>query len=309
MSDIAIALGGGGMKGIAHLGVIKKLEEEGFGIRAIAGTSAGGVVGSCFAAGIPIKKIRSALLNLPHKNLFSRRPHDGPSLLGLSGLVEVLGKYLDNKTFEDLQIPFAVTSVDLRTNQEYILHKGKVLEAVQATAAIPGVFPAIRLGHTELVDGGVLDPVPVAVARWLAPKLPIIAVCLSPIPEEWSTLPEFQAPSDTPIPQPLLDQLARMRVGQSVRIFIQAMDITARMIAELRMQTEKPDVIIRPDVHHVGYLDRVNPDELIKAGEMAVTEMLPRIRESLAWYHQLTRQFHSAQPPGKLLDEEDAFSI
>jgi len=96
-----------------------------------------------------------------------------------------------------------------------------------------------------------------------------------------------------------------MRIGQALQIFIHSMDIADRMIAELRMQIEKPDVIIRPNVYHVGFLDRVDPHELIAAGRKAVEDALPRIRQSLAWYHQITRQFTSAEPPGRLLDEED----
>jgi hypothetical protein len=82
------------------------------------------------------------------------------------------------------------------------------------------------------------------------------------------------------------------------------MDITARMVTELRLQVEKPDVIIRPEVHHIAPLDRVDPHELLEAGERSVTEILPRLRESVAWYYQILRRFRDAQPPGKLLEED-----
>ncbi len=305
MAEISLALGGGGVKGIAHLGVLQKLNEEGYKIRAIAGTSAGGVAGALAAAGIPQDKIEKALLKINNRHFFSRLPDDGPSLLGLRGLVNILTEFLHNRTFEDLDIPFAVTAVDMNSKNEYILNTGPVIDAILATVAIPGVFPPKKIGHTELVDGGVLDPVPVAVARWLAPKLPVIAVCLSPEPEKWSTLPGIQPPPDTPIPHPILEYLGRLRIGQAIQIFIHSMDIADRMIAELRMQIEKPDVIIRPNVHHVGFLDRVDPQELIAAGRKAVEDALPKIRQSLAWYHHITRQFTSAEPPGRLLDEED----
>jgi len=304
VADISIALGGGGVKGIAHLGVLKKLKEEGFNIRAIAGTSAGGVAGSVFSANIPLSEVRQSLSNLNNRHFFSRSHQDRPSLLGLRGLVNILTPLLKNRTFEDLEIPFAVTTVDIHTHNEYIIHTGPIIEAVLATAAIPGVFPSIKIGHTELLDGGILDPVPVAVARWLAPKLPVIAVCLSPEPEKWATLPNLQAPPDIPIPLPILEYLGRLRVSQAFQIFVQSMDITSRMIAELRMQVEKPDVIIRPNVHHVGILDRVDPDELIEAGISAVEEALPKIHHSFAWYHQLSRQFNAAEPPAKLLDTD-----
>ncbi len=182
MTDIALALGGGGVKGIAHIGVIKQLEKEGFKIRAIAGTSAGGIVGAVYAAGVSLDLIVSELGMVNQKEFFARQPDDPPSLLGLTGLVNFLNTYLEGKCFSDLSMPLALTAVDIRSKQEIILNKGSVVQAVLATVAIPGVFPPVMINDLELVDGGVLDPVPVAVARWLAPHLPVVAVCLSPTP-------------------------------------------------------------------------------------------------------------------------------
>ncbi len=304
MTDIALALGGGGVKGIAHIGVIRKLEKEGFKIRAIAGTSAGGIVGAVYAAGINLDRITSELTMVNQKKFFSRQPNDPPSLLGLAGLVNFLNTYLEGKNFSDLNIPLALTAVDIRSKQEIILNKGDVTRAVLATVAIPGVFPAVIMDEMELVDGGVLDPVPVAVARWLAPHLPIVAVCLSPVPEEWREMPELGVPIEPPLPRPILEQITHSRFAQSLRIFVNSMDITSRMVTELRLQVEKPDVIIRPEVHHIAPLDRVNPQELLDAGEQSVDEALPRIHEAMAWYYKIVRRFRAAEPPGKLLDEE-----
>lgn len=304
MSDIALALGGGGVKGIAHIGVIKHLEHKGFKIRAIAGTSAGGIVGAVYAAGIPLDDIVNDLSAINQKNFFSRRPHDLPSLIGLSGLVNLLTRHIAEKSFSDLKIPLALTAVDIRSKQEIILSTGNVMDAVLATVAIPGVFPPSIIHQYELVDGGVLDPVPVAVARWLAPKLPIVAVCLSPTPDEWKVMPELGIPIETPIPRPLLDQLVQTRLAQSMRIFVNAMDITTRMITELRMRVEKPEVIIRPEVHHIAPLDKADADELIRAGEAGVEEALPRLNETISWHSQLARRFRTQQPPGVLLDDD-----
>lgn len=304
MTEIALALGGGGVKGIAHIGVIKRLEKEGFKIRAIAGTSAGGIVGAVYAAGVKLDHIISELGMINHKDFFARKPEDPPSLLGLAGLVNFLNSYLEDKNFTDLSIPLALTAVDIRSKQEIILNKGNVIQAVLATVAIPGVFPPVYIHDFELVDGGVLDPVPVAVARWLAPHLPVVAVCLSPTPEEWREMPELSVPIEPPLPRPILHQISQSRFAQSLRIFVNSMDITARMVTELRLQVEKPDVIIRPEVHHVAPLDRVNPKELVEAGEQSVIEILPRLHESLAWYYQIVRRFRDAQPPGKVLEED-----
>ncbi len=309
MTDIALALGGGGVKGMAHIGVINRLEQAGFKIRAIAGTSAGGIVGAVYAAGVHLDSIREDLLEVNQKNFFSRKPNDLPSLLGLSGLVNFLTKYLDEKTFSDLRVPLAVTAVDVQTKQEIILNKGSLIQSILATVAIPGVFPPVLIQDYELVDGGVLDPVPVAVARWLAPKLPIVAVCLSPTPDKWKVMPELSMPLETPIPRPLLDQLVHTRLAQSLRTFVNAMDITARMVTELRLKAEKPDVVIRPQVHHVSPLDKADPHELIRLGEISVDQALPRLNEAVSWYYQVARRFRSQQPPGVVLEDDLTYPV
>lgn len=303
MEEIALALGGGGIKGVAHLGVVFRLQQAGYKIKAIAGTSAGGVVGAVIASGAKEPEILAALTGLSGHNFFSRRNQDGPSLLGLSGLVKLLSPFLKDKTFADLKIPFAATAVDIITKQELILNRGPVIDAVVATSSIPGVFPPVKMGKAELIDGGILDPVPVAVARWLAPKLPIVAVCLSPIPEQWREIPEISLPLDTRIPKPILSRIVNMRISQAIRVFADSMDITGRMITELRLQIEKPDVIIRPDVVKFGYLDPGDPHELIQVGIKAMEQHLPEIQHSLTWRHKLGRQFQNPQPPSKVFED------
>lgn len=304
MSDITVALGGGGMKGLAHIGVLEQLKVEGFNVKAIAGTSAGGLVGALYASGVNEADIITALAAFEDKNFFSRQHDDGPSLLGLSGLIDVLKPLIGEKTFEDLNFPFAVTSVDLNSHQEIIINTGGLLDAVLATIAIPGVFPPQKIGDLQLVDGGILDPVPVAVVRWLAPKYPVVAVCLHPAPEMWSTLPEMRPPADFQTRVPL-QFIERMRISQALMIYIKSMDIQTRMTGELRMKIEKPEVLIRPRVSEVGILDRVNPEEIINRGREVVLEALPKINQSLTWYHQVTRQFQSTSVPGKLFDSVD----
>jgi NTE family protein len=302
MNEIALALGAGGIKGIAHIGVIRVLEQEGFNIRAISGTSAGGLVGALIASGFSPSKIEALLHSINDPGIYSRNPNDGPSLLGLAGLNQILVSEIQDRVFENLHIPFACTSVDLNSSQEVILAQGSLVDAVMATIAVPGIFPPCYIGDFCLVDGGILDPVPVSLARWLAPSLPIIAVCLQPTPEKWAHIPHQMNVTSLPaIPRPLLEQFAKMRIGQAVHIFVDAFDISTRMLAELRLQQDKPDVIIRPKVEKFGILGKANPAELIKLGEEAARDHLVEIREALSWSSQLGRIFRRVEPPGKVL--------
>lgn len=312
MDEIVLALGGGGARGIAHLGVVRFLEREGLKIKAIAGTSAGGLVGALLAAGYTTFQIENLLAAMENPRLFSRSSLDGPSLLGLQGLIQILSAEIDGITFDQLAIPFACTAVDLATSQEVILAQGPVLDAVLATIAVPGIFPPQKIGNYHLVDGGVMDPVPVALARWLSPALPVIAVCLQSAPDRWAELPDHTSDENHPalpilernaphFAWPILEQVSRMRLGQAFHIFVDSMETTSRMLAELRLQQERPDAIIRPEVDRFGLFDLVDPTELIRLGETAARQCLPEIHRALSWSNQLSRIFRRAEPPGKVL--------
>lgn len=306
MDEVVLALGGGGVKGIAHVGVMRVLEKEGFKVHAIAGTSVGGLVGALHASGHTSDEIDGLLKELNNPRLFSRSHHDGPALMGLHGLNQVLLDVIGDCTFEECVIPFACTAVDLSLSQEVVLAKGSLIDALMATMAVPGIFPPRQIGSYLLVDGAVMDPVPVALARWLAPTYPVIAVCLTPTPEKWAHLPpqiNMPEPSPIPLPRQLIEQLRRMRFSQAFQIFVTSNDTTSRMLAELRMQQEHPDVIIRPAVEQFGIFDRVDPQELILIGEMAARKALPEIRQALSWSNQITRYFKRAEPPGTVYTE------
>ncbi|MEN6522090.1 MAG: patatin-like phospholipase family protein [Anaerolineaceae bacterium] len=298
MNEIAVALGGGGIRGIAHIGVLKKLQEIGYSIKAVTGTSAGGLVGAVFASGFSPEEIEDIIYNVNQKAFFSLSSSDVPSLLSLQGLTKMLTELLGDRMFDSLKIPFACTAVDLETAQEIIINQGRVIEAALATAAFPGVFPPIKLGECTLVDGGVLDPVPVALARWLAPSIPVVAVCLSPEPQRWGHLPAFSVPPVVPIPHVIMDQVSHSKYLQAFQVFYRSMDVISRSLAELRMQIDKPDVILRPDVENIGLLDNVDPQELIQSGEAIVMASLEQIRLKLSWRSRLFRKFQHPEPPG-----------
>lgn len=313
MSEISIALGGGGIKGIAHVGVLRVLERAGYHIQAVSGTSAGGIVGALYAAGHTPDMIEQLISTVDQKTLFKRGEGEGPSLLGLSSMVEILGSALGDIDFSELKIPFACTAVDLNTAQEIIINQGSVLDAVLATIAIPGVFPPKEIHDYRLVDGGIMDPVPVALARHLCPTLPVIAVCLSPSPEKWSHLPSpIQLSSRVRIPASIVEQFSRLRISQALQIFTKSMEISSRTLAELRLQVDKPEIIIRPELAKFTALEEVDPDELITIGEAAALQTLPAIDELFSWRNRLTRKVirKSAPVPGKLLslDEENVQS-
>jgi NTE family protein len=286
--DISLALGGGGAKGNAHIGIIRRLEKEGFRIRAVAGTSFGGIVAALYASGKTPDQIEELFAGVDQSRLYGHAAGDGPSLLGLAGASKLFDEVFGAAAFNDLPLPCALTGVDLKSAREVILTEGSVRDAVLATIALPGIFPPRRIQDWELVDGGTLDPVPVSVARMLAPNLPVVAVVLtSPVGEPTRTL-EVNIPY---LPTILARRLTHLRPAQAFDIFLRSVDIGSRLMTELRLEKDDPEIIIRPAVAHIQLLDKVDVHEVAKLGEDAVDAVLPELRRVTAWPARLMRTF------------------
>lgn len=278
---ITLALGGGGLKGYAHIGVIAALQEHGYEIAGIAGTSAGGLFGSFFAYGYSTQEILSFIDDLDESNLFHHMPNDPPSLIGLKGVHVILQEKFGERTISDLKIPFATTAVDLNTNREIYLDCGKVTDAIRATIAVPGVFPYIQMGDLTLVDGGVYDPVPVNLARCIAGEYPVIAVCLTPPKEVSRDILRFQLPSFSPIPLPLIEYFANLKLGKALEVFLNSMDIMQTVMANMQLQLTLPDVELRPDTSKYFFIDKVDPFDLIQKGKEIVYTSLTQIEAGI----------------------------
>ncbi|MBN2387379.1 MAG: patatin-like phospholipase family protein [Anaerolineales bacterium] len=282
--EIALALGGGGARGMAHIGVLRRLEREGFRIRAVAGTSMGGIIAAVYAAGFTPDEIESRFTEIDQSKLYGLPTREGPSILGLTGAKHILEEFLGERNFSDLAIPCAVTAVDIESACEVVLREGRVVEAVLATIALPAIFPPRRVGKALLVDGGTMDPVPVAVARSLAPDLPVVAVPLSLPLGQGSSLVSMHIPH---VPAPIIERISRFRLAQALNVFVQAADAGARMLTELRLEVDDPDVIIRPAVAEIGLLDVVDVLKVVRLGEKAVEAVLPDLKQAVAWPNRL----------------------
>jgi NTE family protein len=296
--EISLALGGGGVRGIAHIGVMRILEQKGVKISAIAGTSAGGMAGAFYAAGYNADEIETIIKKVDQAKMFSRLSSEGPSLMGFGGVTKLLNEYLGDKTFDNLRIPLAVTATDSSNGHEVLLHHGSVVQAVLATTAVPGVFPSRQIGAAHLFDGAVVDPVPVAAARWLRPDLPVVAVVLSK-PDEQFSYP-YGLPISIPAPAPVLETISRLRLAQAFNIFIRSVEFSSQAVTELRLEVDCPELIIRPDVTRFGLLDRVDISELINIGEQAAMKALPQLEQVTTLRADLIRRFRSMVLPRKL---------
>jgi NTE family protein len=286
--DITLALGGGGAKGNSHIGVIRRLEQEGLRIKAIAGTSFGGLVAVFYALGYLPDEIEEIFSSRDQSQLYGHISNDGSSLLGLAGTTAFLKDVIGDRTFDDLIIPCILTAADLNSGTEVLLSEGSLVEAILATIALPGIFPPRRFDGVELVDGGTLDPVPVAAARSLAPNLPVVAVVLTiqmgnPA-QAWNIpMPEF-------LPLRLIATVGKMRYGQALDVFMRSFDMVTRAVTEYRLEVDKPDIIIRPAVTEIDTLDEVDVHEVVKKGEEAVEAVLPELKKLFTWRKRVGRR-------------------
>lgn len=284
--DITLALSGGGSRGVAHLGVLRALEQHGFRIRALAGTSIGAIVGAFYAFGYPTDEMESIFASVDLSRLLYGWPLvEGPGLLGVRGVADFLRTHLGNRDIEDLNLPFAAIAVDLESRREIILKKGGVVDAVLGSMAVPGIFPPRDYPPYRLVDGGTLNPVPVSAARALSPSLPVVAVNLYPPLDQPST------PISLPLsgPKTLIEQIARLNITQAFQIFAESIDIGQRQMTEMRLQMDRPDVLISPDVGEIGLLDNVDVARVARQGELATLAVMPELKRVFSWQARLRR--------------------
>lgn len=176
-----LALGSGSARGMAHIGVIQVLEAYHIPIDMIAGTSIGSVVGSVYATGASAKQMKEAALTMKRSKTISLMvptlPYSG--LISGNRAEEILNKIaLKDKTFDDLNIPFAAVATDIKTGAKVILNQGSVIKAVRASISIPGIFTPVKYQDYYLVDGGLVDPVPADVVEKMGADI-IIAVSLT----------------------------------------------------------------------------------------------------------------------------------
>jgi NTE family protein len=265
MSKIGLALGGGGAKGLAHIGVIRALEEMDIRADIVTGTSMGGVIGAMYAAGLAVDRIE-AIARGTGLTVFSAREPSHLGMFGKAKIKRLLHDVLGDVTFDQLPRKLAVVAVDLESEAEVILDSGPVVDAVLATAAFPGVFaPEVRNGH-YLIDGGALNNVPFDVARQLGADW-VIACNVSA-----HRGPLFHERSVTGTPAESFMRQLLFRAG-AMTVW-EVVDRTIAIMQDGHVQDKlaacPPDVMICPEVGYVGLFDVRQLDSCLAAGSAAV---------------------------------------
>jgi NTE family protein len=263
---IGLVLGGGGARGLAHLGVIKALYERGYTPDAVAGCSMGAIVGAMVCKGMSPGEIIQVFEHLKPHELLDFGAMGG--IIGGKGIERKLKEVLP-ETFEGLELPLKITAVDVQTGQLVIFGSGQLVPALRASSSLPGILsPTPYLGRT-FIDGGLLNNLPTDVIRAMTHS-PVVAVDVAAPPNRYLDFEKHRG---------IFEKIKKLSRGEfrtlTIELFMKSFDIPASMITEMRLSMSPPELLIRPrlDVDY-GVEDIGRAEEAYESGYGAAAEAL-----------------------------------
>jgi NTE family protein len=272
--QIGLALSGGGAKGIAHIGVLKVLEETQVPVHILAGTSMGGVVAAIYAAGRSADEIAGIAHSLRLFDI-TQRDRTGWGLASQDKIANLLREALGGDlTFAQLKLPLALVAADVETGEEVVIREGSVVEGVLATTALPIVFPPLRWQGRRLIDGGVLNPVPFDVVRKMGADR---VVAVNTLLDASDTLEVGNPPGGRGAEALVRLLLYRTRWAPLINVAERSLDIMSRELVKLRMQQSPPDLMIEVILKKVRLFDLDQVDVCLEAGEKAARQHLSEL--------------------------------
>lgn len=286
---IGLALGAGSARGWAHIGAIRALEERGVKADFICGTSIGALVGAAYASGEldRLEKWVSGLAWTTVVRLMDLTWRGG--LIRGQRLFTLFRTMFEERNIEDLAIPFGAVATELYSGRELWLRHGNLMDAVRASCAMPGLFTPVVRDNVVVVDGGLVNPVPVSMCRALGAEL-VIAIDLS-----WGKLGPYRSRGRAVAPREMPGWLARLRPGwveqtgqpqddpasipSIFEVFATSLDVVEVRVARSRLSGDPADVLITPLLPDFATMDYHRAREAIDEGRAAVERMAPLLEQ------------------------------
>ncbi|MFC2140213.1 patatin-like phospholipase family protein [Candidatus Auribacterota bacterium] len=314
---IGLVLGTGAARGIAHIGVLKAFAEHKIPIDFISGCSMGALVGAFYAAGLSVSQLEDMALNLNIKKLaslfFPSFARSG--IINGAKIEELLLAAIGNKEFKDLKIPLAVITTNVHTGEEVVINQGSVIKAVRASISFPGLFVPVELGNYHLIDGGIVNPLPIAEVKKMGADLSVVVDITKDVGEYTKYVKDKKHKKakkfkevTSKINKILLKEEKTKNFFKSlfnnkndsssvdsefstdtkmywtpniINIILQTIYIMESQIGKLKLAQEKVDVVIKPDLSHIYMLEFHKTKELIQAGYKAAKKVIKEIEDKL----------------------------
>ncbi len=294
---LGIALGGGAARGWAHIGVLKALAEAGLEPDVVAGTSIGAVAGACHLTG-RLDALEEFACGLTRRRLFGFLDFNfgGSGLITGQRLSDKLQSHLEHVMIEQLDRKFVAVATELGTGHEIWLNKGSLVDALRASYALPGIFRPVKINGRWLIDGALVNPIPVSVCRALGATV-VVAVNLNGDAFGKSAVIHDQEAFAEPLPQPPEDTNFRTGNGRAAvhllhrqlsgrgngapgisAVMMDAINITQDRIARSRLAGDPPDITVTPKVGDIGLFDFHRASEAISLGAKAAEKQIEEIK-------------------------------
>ncbi|ACP25036.1 putative phosphoesterase [Sinorhizobium fredii NGR234] len=274
---IAIALGGGAARGWAHIGVLRALDEEGIEVGMIAGTSIGALVGGCYLAG-KLDELEAFARSLTVRRIASLLDFaiGGGGLFGGLRLTKRMQEHLENFNIEDLDRPFIAVATEVHSGHEVWLEKGSLITSIRASYALPGIFEPIQANGRMLMDGALVNPVPVSVCRAHEQQL-VVAVNLNYDLYGRSAVVKHNAGMEAPDAPVKTGGAYSARLGMT-SVMVQAFNIIQDRISRARLAGDPPDLALHPRLNDIGLSEFHRAGEAIERGYLEAKGKLAEIR-------------------------------
>lgn len=312
---IGLALGSGLARGFAHIGVVRALKRHGIEPTIISGTSMGAVIGAAYLSN-RLDAIEEWAYSLTKFKVLSYLDFRVKSsgLIGGDKLMRLLGDNFGELKIEDLPHPFIAITADLTTGHEVWLRRGRVIDAMRASFSLPGIFPPIFMNNRWLIDGALVNPVPVSPCTASGARMTIAVNVSGDIigkaKKPGDSVPtvagfdlmNFEGPQQTEAAkkQGAIQRVFRRDQGAPsiFGVMVSSLNIVQDRLARSRLAGDPPDVLIVPRIGHIGLMEFDRAEELMDEGEAAVERAMPDIK---AAYSVLCTQYHNeeavAAPP------------
>lgn len=254
---IGLALGSGGMWGLAHIGVLKVLEENNVPLDYIAGSSMGAIIGAYYALNPNVKELEEKTLDLTKWKLMKLVDIGIPKISLISGnkIRDFLEELIGDKSFSDTKIPLQIVATDLKSGEEIVIEKGRLVDAIMASISMPGIFPPVKLNNKLLIDGGVINPTPTNIVKEMGSDV-VIGVDLT------------------------MRNNSEIRSLNIIQTLMRSYEILRTQSTKFNInENDKNLLILEPDTTKIRSFKFYEIQKYINEGERVTKEYLPKIKK------------------------------